>query len=142
MYRHFPSKLDLALAVFEENLTELEEIARDPDPSAFWRVWDRLVVMTIDSAAFVEIAMEARLQLPEYTGSTRLENIIGTTLRRAQDAAVAPAELTVENVLVTEQMVYGVVAATLPTTDAHAAVEAALSLVSWTASRPRARNHQ
>nr|NLD40705.1 helix-turn-helix transcriptional regulator [Actinomycetales bacterium] len=135
MYRHFPSKLDVALAVFEENLTELESISADPEPLAFWRVWDRLVVMTIESASFVEIAIEARLQLPEYTGTARLEALIDAPLARARAAGLAPADLTTERVLLTERMVYGLVATSTAAADTRAAVDRGLALVPWTAAR-------
>lgn len=30
LYRHFPDRIDLAVAAFEHNVTELEELAADP----------------------------------------------------------------------------------------------------------------
>lgn len=58
LYRHFPTRLDLALAVFEENLAQLEAVAAAPDPSAFGRLWQALVELTVESAAFVEMAVD------------------------------------------------------------------------------------
>ncbi|HHW82771.1 MAG TPA: helix-turn-helix transcriptional regulator [Actinomycetales bacterium] len=136
MYRHFPSKLDVALAVFEENLTELEVLAAEPRPDAFWRAWDRLVDMTIESLAFVEMAVEARQSLPDYTGTTRLEALLASALARAQEAGAAPDGLTAMDVILTERMVYGIVASSTPA-DARQNVDQALALVTWTASRPR-----
>ncbi|MDO5495861.1 MAG: TetR/AcrR family transcriptional regulator [bacterium] len=136
MYRHFPTKLDVALAVFEENLAELEALAASTEPGAFWQVWDRLVEMTIESSAFVEIAVEARLQLPDYPGSARLEALLADSLGRAQVDGLAPAELTAHDVLLTERMVYGVVASALAGADSRESVDRALGLVGWVASRP------
>jgi len=137
IYRHFVSKLDVALAVFEENLAELEAIASNPVPDAFWNAWDRLVEMTIESSAFVEMAVEARLQLPDYSGTARLESLLAESLARAQAEGLAPAGLTAYDVLLTERMVYGVVASAESDADSRAAADRALALVEWVASRPR-----
>ncbi|HQV92079.1 MAG TPA: helix-turn-helix domain-containing protein, partial [Phycicoccus sp.] len=37
LYRHFPTRLSLALAVFEDNFTELEGLAAQEDPQAYLR---------------------------------------------------------------------------------------------------------
>src|SRR3954447_20413240 len=60
LYRHFSTRLDLAFAVFEENFRELEALAGEPGPDAFGRLWDRVVDLTVDSAAFVEMVVDAR----------------------------------------------------------------------------------
>src|SRR6185436_19562981 len=54
LYRHFPDRVSLALAAFEENVAELEAAATDPGATL-----DSLLAVitqqTIDSIAFVDI---------------------------------------------------------------------------------------
>src|SRR6056297_2610919 len=53
LYRHFPRRIDLALAVFEDNLAELEVLAAsDTGPRGFHPLWQRLLELTIRSTAF------------------------------------------------------------------------------------------
>ena len=136
MYRHFPSKLHVALAVFEENIAELEHLARSPEPDAFWHVWDRLVAMTIESSAFVDMVIDAAVQLPDYTGTARVESLLGTALERAQSAGRAPAGLVGRGGLLTPRMVYGVVASGPTPGPTRESVSEALALVAWVADRP------
>ena len=74
LYRHFPTRIDLALAVFEENFAELESLATDARPGAFTTVWNRLVELTISEAAFLEAVIDARRTLPDYDGGQRLRS--------------------------------------------------------------------
>lgn len=130
LYRHFPSRLDLALAVFEENLAQLEVIAAETDAAAFGRLWTRLVELTVESAAFVEMAVDARRSLPDYSGAERLQVMVETTLTRAQAAGAADPQLTAEDVLLAHRMVYGVIVTEPDPGQVRAAVDRALRLVS------------
>lgn len=110
LYRHFPNRMLLALAVFEENFVELKAIASDPDEHTFGCLWQRLLAMVIDSAAFVEMAVEARRTLPDYDGPEQLSAVIAEPLRLAQQAGLAPSSMTPADVLVGIRMAYGIVA--------------------------------
>lgn len=136
MYRHFSSKLDVALAVFEQNLTELEELAASSESDGFWRAWDRLVEMTIETSAFLEMVIDARHQIPDYDGTKRVETLIRTSLDSARRSGTAPAGVVVDDVVLTVRMVYGVVSMCIDPEDAPAAVERALGLVAWLKGRP------
>ncbi len=129
LYRHFPTRLDLAFAVFEENLEQLETIGAEPDAGAFGRLWDRLVALTVDSAAFVEMAVDARRSLPGYTGGRRLQALIEVTLPRAQRAGLIDARITVDDVLLAHRMIYGVVVTEVEPAGVRAAVQRALRLL-------------
>jgi hypothetical protein len=50
----------LAFAVFDENFDELEAIAAYPSREAFGRLWSRLLDLTIEALAFVEVVVDAR----------------------------------------------------------------------------------
>ncbi|GAA2688007.1 TetR/AcrR family transcriptional regulator [Actinoplanes palleronii] len=129
LYRHFPTRLDLAFAVFEENFAQLEVIAADPDAGAFGRLWERMVHLTVESAAFVEMVVDARRSTTEYTGGERLHALVGATLPRAQAAGLVPAGVTVDDVLLAHRMVYGVIATVVAPADLAPAVERALHLL-------------
>lgn len=109
LYRHFPTRLDLAFAVFESHWGEFEEIAADPAPEAFGRMWTRLIDLTIEEVPFIEMVIEARRTRPEYDGSERMRSLMAEPLRRAIDAGAVDAELTVEDVMLGQRMAYGVV---------------------------------
>ncbi|MGC4808792.1 TetR/AcrR family transcriptional regulator [Micromonospora sp. DT233] len=129
LYRHFPTRLDLAFAVFEENFAQLEAIAAEPDAGAFGRLWDRLVQMTMESAAFVEMAVDARRTMPDYTGGTRLQALIHDTFPRAQAAGLVDPRLTVDDVLLAHRMIYGVIVTAVDPAEVGQAVERASHLL-------------
>jgi AcrR family transcriptional regulator len=108
LYRHFPTRFDLAIAVFEVNLAELDALA-DDDPRAFARLWDRLVELTIREAAFVEMMVDAHTAAPAYDGEERLRGLVGRTLPAARKAGLVPDDLDVETVLLAWRMAYGLV---------------------------------
>ena len=129
LYRHFPTRLDLAFALFDDNFDELEAIAADPSPEAFGRLWSRLLDLTIEASAFVEMVVDARRNLPDYDGAERLLRLVGVdpatgtsrrTRQRRPHRGRCPAG---------PRMAYGVVitAAGEPAT-VRAAVDRALSL--------------
>ncbi|WP_121258166.1 TetR/AcrR family transcriptional regulator [Nocardioides ferulae] len=126
LYRHFPSRFDLAFAVFEENFAELEALADDPAPDAFARVWSRLLDLTVREAAFVEMVVEARRSRPEYDGGERLRALIEPPLLRAQDAGLVDPLLGVDDVLLAQRMAYGIVVTELDPASARQVVERAL----------------
>ena len=109
LYRHFPSRLDLAHAVFEVNFVELERIAADEDAGAFARFWGRVVDQTITEAAFVEMVVDARRTHSDYDGGERLRTMMEPLLERAHQAGDVPAELTLDDLILVQRMVYGVV---------------------------------
>lgn len=120
LYRHFPTRLDLAFAVFEENFAQLEAIAAEP--GAFGGLWARIVRLTVESAAFVEMAVDARRSMPEYSGGERLQALIQATLP-------SDAGITVDDVLLAHRMIYGVIATAVDPADIEPAVRRALRLL-------------
>ena len=129
LYRHFPARLDLALAVFEDNFAVLETLAADPDSGAFARLWSRLVELTIETSAFVEMVIDARENFPEYRGHARLVDLVEATLPRAQRAGLADVGLETDDVLLAWRMAFGVVVTTADRAQVRPAVTRALSLL-------------
>lgn len=129
LYRHFPTRLDLALAVFEANFVELEALAADPGPDAFPRLWARVLDLTVESSAFVEMVVDARRSLPDYDGRDRLRRYVEVTLARSQAAGVVNAALTVDDVLLAWRMAFGVVVTATDPAGLRPLVDRALGLV-------------
>ncbi|WP_239520282.1 TetR/AcrR family transcriptional regulator [Blastococcus saxobsidens] len=136
LYRHFPTRLDIAFAVFEDNFAELEAIAADPGPDAFGRLWVRLVDLTIEASAFVEMVVDARDSLPRYPGAERLRALVATTLPPARQAGLTDASVTVDDVLLAWRMVFGVVATAPDRDQVRTAVSRAVSLLRLPGDRP------
>ncbi len=129
MYRHFPDRLELAWAVFADNFAELEQVAGStPGPDCFQALWQRLVAYTVESSAFVEMVVETRAKVPD-TVSRRFEELVAEPLARAQAAGLADPAWTTEDILLVEDMVYGVVIAQPDRTLVMDAVRRALALV-------------
>ena len=61
LYRHFPSRIDLALAVFEENVAKIVHAARAADhpENRFAVTWRQMVDLTVSDVAFIETVVES-----------------------------------------------------------------------------------
>ena len=129
LYRHFPTRLDLAFAVFEDNFAELERVAAEQDAGAFGRLWSRLVALTVDTSAFVEMVVDARDSVSDYTGHARLAALVDSTLPRAREADLVDPALTAEDVLLAWRMLFGVVVTATEPAEARRAVDRALTLL-------------
>lgn len=141
LYRHFPDRLDLALAIFAANLAELEQIASESDdPHCFSRLWRRLVEQTLDSTAFVEMVVDARQRVEVAELAERWPEILREPLRTAQAAKVIDTTLTVEDLALAERMVYGVIVTETDPSRARAATHRALELIhpslTWSQEEP------
>ncbi|GEL94010.1 TetR/AcrR family transcriptional regulator [Cellulomonas composti] len=124
LYRHFPTRFDLAFAVFEDNFAELEAAAAASGPGVFAHVWQLLLDLTVDEAAFVEMVIDARRTLPAYDGDERLRTLVGRAICAGHDTGEVDAYLTVETVLLAWRMCFGVVVTVAD--DDRAQVRAAL----------------
>lgn len=121
LYRHFPRRLDLALAVFEENFARLEDLAQVVGPGSFHRLWEALVGEIVNSSAFVEMVVEARREMPDFGGNERLVGLFQPHVVEAIRHGEVRGDLAVDDVLTAVRMVYGLVVTsggggTLPTT--------------------------
>ena len=133
LYRHFPDRLSLGFAIFEENLAELEKIgAADDDDQTFGRLWARILELTIKDAAFVQVFVAASRADADYDGGERFLALLRRPLVRAQAAGLVDPALTAEEVLLVQRMIYGVVATSLGESDTQQAVGRALSILAPT----------
>jgi AcrR family transcriptional regulator len=114
LYRHFPDRMSLALAVFEDNVTELEELAATGGTT----LADLLALLTdqtIASVAFVEIvaAAGADARLDEVTD--RVAAALDPAVRDARRRGDLRRSVTTSDVLLAVGMVASLVARTPPT---------------------------
>lgn len=121
LYRHFPTRLHLALAVFEENFLELEAIAGEAGTGVFARLWSRVIDLTVETSAFVEMVVDARRAVSGYDGDERLRALFARTLDSDQGAG-APTGLTPDDVMLAWRMIYGVVVTAVDPADVREAV--------------------
>lgn len=110
LYRHFPRRVDLALAVFDENMDRLEAASATVGSGSFERLWWRLVDEIVASAAFVEMAVHARREIAEATPVDRLRGLLERHLPLAIATGEVSPSLTVDDVQAAIRMVYGLVA--------------------------------
>lgn len=109
LYRHFPTRLDLAFAVFEDHFRQYASTAALPGPEAFCLLWHQLVDNLIAETAFIDMVSDARQSRVEYDGSRRLRELLDDPLRRAIRARLVPTDVTVQEVLLSIRMAYGIV---------------------------------
>lgn len=107
LYRHFPTRIDLALAVFEENFQVLEGLATDEDADTFERLFSALLDMTVHSLGFIELVVGTRELMANYDGGQRLTHLVGESLERAKDAGLIAAWVTPAEVELGLRMGYG-----------------------------------
>jgi AcrR family transcriptional regulator len=109
LYRHFPSRLELANAVFDADWDEYEHIAADPAADSFQRLWSLAVRHTIEKIAFIEMVADARRNLPNSEGRDRIRRLVEQCLGNAQAAGAVDSDLTADDVMLALRMVYGIV---------------------------------
>lgn len=124
LYRHFSSRLDLALAVFETHFGELEALAAAPTADTLGRMWEHLVDVTVEDSAFIEMMVDARRTTSEYDGADRLERLLAEPLRLAVAAGRVDPGLTTQDLVTGVRMVFGLTVTSLEPLDAATAREA------------------
>jgi AcrR family transcriptional regulator len=130
LYRHFPDRRALGLAVFEENFTELEGLATSVvGPECFATVWRQLVAYIVECSAIIEMVIDIRAELPAAVSDERLRLLLIEPLSRAQDAGLADPAWTSDDVLLLTRMVYGVVVTRTDPAESAEAVRRALGLI-------------
>ena len=85
LYRHFPDRLSLAVAVFDENLDQLAEAVAAPD-ATLDDLLDAIVGQVVVSTAFIDLIWQHRHDDRATHLQDRLAAIAGTVLARGQAA--------------------------------------------------------
>jgi len=99
LYRHFPTRESLALAVFDENIVELQDLAADPD-STLDDLFRLLVDQITTSIVFVEVIKpvsfgDSRLN----SAGTRLTDLLEERLDEARRTGKIRESVTAEDVI-------------------------------------------
>ena len=128
LYRHFRGRLDLAIAVFEDNLRELEGLAADG--AGFAALWSRLVEMVIDSSAFVEMVIAERDDLPDSANLPRMRAVLAEPLARARADGTLDIAWTLPDLELALLMLHGALAGAPAGTEPERVAARALGLIS------------
>ena len=111
LYRHFPDRLSLAIAVFDENLEELERIAERGD-STLDELLGAIIAQALVSTAMIDM-ITADLDDPRVQHlETRIEGVVGIIVQRERVAGRIGEGVETADVLLAISMLAGVVART------------------------------
>lgn len=128
LYRHFPTRLALAFAVFEQNWAAFEALSADPDPRAFERIWQLLIHKTLEDAAFIEMVVDARHRVAHREDQMRMQTLLAAPLARAQAAGLVDPGLTAEDVMLAHRLIYGVSVTALDATELRRSIKRAFEV--------------
>lgn len=109
LYRHFPTRLQLALAVFEEHFEHYTRLAQAREPEAFFALWRAIIDNLIAETTFVDMAIDARESRSEYDGLARLLNLLDGPRERAVSAGLLAADVTLAEIALAIRMAYGII---------------------------------
>ena len=98
LYRHFPDRLSLAVAVFDDNIAELEVLLADDDATVS-TLFDALTEQALASTALVEVMTTHRHDPLAEPLRTRATAIVGALLVRDQAAGRIADHVETEDVL-------------------------------------------
>ncbi|QEO16151.1 TetR/AcrR family transcriptional regulator [Agromyces intestinalis] len=115
LYRHFPDRMALAVAVFDENLAQAEERMDAPDATldAFF---DVISAQALGSTAMIEAIASHRDDERAVVLSTRLGRIVEHLREREVAAGRVAAHVTADDIVVGVSML-GLVVAQAPEAD-------------------------
>lgn len=103
LYRHFPDRMSLAVAVFDENITELEELAARPD-ATLDDLFDAIAEQAIGSTAIIEmLAHEPRDERATHLG-TRVAGVADAIRARAEASGRIGPHIDTEDVMLAISM--------------------------------------
>ncbi|WP_228639514.1 TetR/AcrR family transcriptional regulator [Microtetraspora sp. AC03309] len=111
LYRHFPDRVSLALAVFEDSVNDLEALAAEPGTT----LTDLLALITeqtIASTAFIDMVSMAPIDPRIRDVHARVETLLVAPLSRAQRAGGIRSDLTSGDLLLAVGMLAGILART------------------------------
>lgn len=111
LYRHFRSRVDLALAVFEENVAAIVRAhqACECADDRFSAVWKEMVDLTVSNVAFIETVVESARdpRLEDLTESLR--RFLQPVLKDAQATGAVSETVTLDALFVGLRASYGLV---------------------------------
>lgn len=111
LYRHFPSRMDLAIAVFEQNMDAMSEAIRDrvDGELGFDAAWRKLVGLTMTDVAFLETAVHDSEDPRVTQFATDIRAILAPLVEEAWEEGSLDRGITVEFLFIALRAVYGLV---------------------------------
>lgn len=103
LYRHFPGRLDLAVAVFDENIDELEAVALPPE-ATLGELLDEIIAQAVVSTALIDLIWSNRHDERVAHLGQRLARIAETVLAREHAAGRVDARIETADVLLAVTM--------------------------------------
>jgi len=131
LYRHFRDRIDLAAAVYEEHLTELEAYVaeRANEPSIALELMTRVAELQGNARGIQPLLLRAATGRERLaTLNQRTRDLLAGPLATSQQAGVISSEVTIEDLLMVIDMVEGALAR-LSRTEAPAVAKRAFQLV-------------
>lgn len=125
LYRHFPDRASLALAVFDENMEQIEALAARPG-STLREVADLVTHQTEGTAAFIQMATDPTADARLLSFESRLREIFAAKWD-TDDDLIGPAA-TLDDLMLAVGMIAGVVTQA-PRERRHEAAEASWALL-------------
>jgi AcrR family transcriptional regulator len=127
LYRHFPTRVALAVAVFDENISELENVARRPATSLD-DLLERIIEQAVVSTALIDLVSGERADPWVQHLETRITAVVSQVVAREKDAGRIGQAVAVDDVLLAISMLAGLVART-PAGERNAIAHRAWSLL-------------
>ncbi|MBF4571612.1 TetR/AcrR family transcriptional regulator [Herbiconiux sp. VKM Ac-1786] len=127
LYRHFPDRVALAIAVFDENITELEELAAHPETTVD-ALLDGVVAQALVSTAMIDMIRAERDDDRVDHLRERMLRVVGEVVSREQAAGRVRHGVSADDVFLVVSMLAGLLATT-PEPQRAAAVARARELL-------------
>lgn len=109
LYRHFPDRVSLAVAVFDENIGELELLAADPT-STLDDLLDRVIEQALVSKVLIDmLTVDPDDERIAHLG-TRVAAVVETVVTRERAAGRIRSSVSADDVFLAVSMVAGLVA--------------------------------
>ncbi|MGI5270217.1 TetR family transcriptional regulator [Nonomuraea sp. CA-218870] len=125
LYRHFPDRASLALAVFEGNVAELESLAAEP-ATTLDDLFARIIEQTVASVAFLDVVTSADERMAAVRH--RVTELLAAKLDQARRDGAVRADVTTGDLLLVVGMLAGVLKRT-PAADLSAVAARAWTLL-------------
>lgn len=138
LYRHFPDRVALAIAVFDDNIVELEALASAPTTTAL-DLLDAVAAQATDSAGVVDLVASARDDARAQHLADRISLVARTVIERGHARGWIRSDVDATDLLVAISMLALAISRSAPASRG-AVVERALALLAprFSASGPSA----
>ncbi|WEO77359.1 helix-turn-helix domain containing protein [Cryobacterium sp. SO2] len=109
LYRHFPDRTALAIAIFDENIAEIEVFVDKPE-STLDDLLDRVIEQALVSTALIDLVMANARDPRAVHLADRLNVVVARLLAREQQAGRIGQHVSTADVILAVSMLAGVLA--------------------------------